>query len=129
MPDLERNKQIVVDYYQTAFGGNPEKAVNDHFGDRYVQHNPDAADGPEAFTGFVTWLRGEYPNLKLDIKRVIAEGDMVVTHSHLDLEPGNPDNPGRALADFFRLENGKVVEHWDVIQDVPKTAANNNGMF
>ncbi|MGC2008072.1 nuclear transport factor 2 family protein, partial [Trebonia sp.] len=89
----------------------------------------DAADGPEAFTGFVTWLRGEYPNLKLDIKRVIAEGDMVVTHSHLDLEPGNPDNPGRALADFFRLENGKVVEHWDVIQDVPKTAASNNGMF
>ena len=66
----------------------------------------------------MTWLRGEYPNLKLDIKRVIAEGDMVVTHSHLDLEPGNPDNPGRALADFFRLENGKVVEHWDVIQDI-----------
>ena len=56
-------------------------------------------------------LRGEYPNLRLDIKRVIAEGDMVVTHSHLDLEPG------------------KVVEHWDVIQDVPNHAANPNGMF
>jgi predicted SnoaL-like aldol condensation-catalyzing enzyme len=54
---------------------------------------------------------------------------MVVTHSHLDLEPGNADNLGRALADFFRLENGKVVEHWDVIQDVPKHAANPNGMF
>ena len=76
-----------------------------------------------------TWPRGEYPNPKLDIKRVIAEGDMVVTRSHLDLEPGNPDNPGRALADFFRLENGKVVQHWDVIQDVPKIAANDNGMF
>jgi predicted SnoaL-like aldol condensation-catalyzing enzyme len=66
---------------------------------------------------------------RLDIRRVIAEGDMVVTHSHLDLEPGNPDNPGRALADFFLLEDGKVVEHWDVIQEVPKTAANDNGMF
>ena len=54
---------------------------------------------------------------------------MVVTHSHLDLEPGNPDNPGRALADYFRLEAGKVVEHWDVIQDVPKHAASPNGMF
>jgi predicted SnoaL-like aldol condensation-catalyzing enzyme len=91
--------------------------------------NPDAQDGPEAFIGFVKWLRGEYPNLKLRIKRVIAEGDLVATHAHLDLEPGNPDNPGRALADFFLLEDGKVVEHWDVIQEVPKTSANKNGMF
>jgi predicted SnoaL-like aldol condensation-catalyzing enzyme len=129
MSDLERNKQVVVDYYTTAFAGDPQKAVADHFGPRYVQHNPDAQDGPEAFIGFVTWLRREYPDLKLDIKRVIAEGDMVATHSHLDLEPDNPDNPGRALADFFLLADGKVVEHWDVIQDVPKTTANDNGMF
>lgn len=54
---------------------------------------------------------------------------MVVTYSHLDLEPNNPDNPGRALADYFRLENGKVVEHRDVIQEVPAQAANPNGMF
>jgi predicted SnoaL-like aldol condensation-catalyzing enzyme len=107
--DIERNKQVVVDYYQTAFNGDPEKAVADHFGPRYIQHNPEAADGPEAFIGFVHWLRGEY--------------------SHLDLEPGNAGNPGRALADFFRLEDGKVVEHWDVIQEVPKHAANPNGMF
>lgn len=62
----------------------------------------------------------------LEIKRAIAEGDLVATHSHLILEPGQP---GRALADFFRLENGKVVEHWDVIQDVPEKAANPNRMF
>jgi predicted SnoaL-like aldol condensation-catalyzing enzyme len=124
--DIERNKQVVVDYYQTAFNGNPRKAVADHFGDRYIQHNPDAKDGPEASIGFVTWLRGEYPELRLDIKRVIAEEDFVVTHSHLILRPGEQ---GRALADFFRLENGKVVEHWDVIQDVPTKSANNNGMF
>jgi predicted SnoaL-like aldol condensation-catalyzing enzyme len=129
MSDLERNKRVVIDYYQTAFNGDPEKAVADHVGPRYIQHNPDAADGPEAFIGFVRWLRGEYPNLKLDIKRVIAEGDIVATHSHLDLEPGHADRPGRALADYFRLEDGKVVEHWDVIQDVPKRAANPNGMF
>ena len=77
----------------------------------------------------VRWLRGEYPNLQLNIKRVLAEADMVVTHSHLDLEPGNSDNPGQALADFFRLEDGKVVEHWDVIQSVPNAAKNDNGMF
>jgi predicted SnoaL-like aldol condensation-catalyzing enzyme len=109
MSDLERHKSVVVDYYQTAFAGDPEKAVADHFGDRYIQHNPQAADGPEAFIGFVHWLRGEYPDLELDIKRVIAEGDMVATHSHLILTPGEP---GRALADYFRLEDGKVIEHW-----------------
>ena len=126
MSDLETNKRVVVDYYQTAFDGDPEKAVADHFGDRYVQHNPDAADGPEAFIGFVHWIRGEYPELRLEIKRVIAEGDLVATHSHLILKPGQP---GRALADFFMLENGKVVEHWDVMQEVPEKSANPNGMF
>jgi predicted SnoaL-like aldol condensation-catalyzing enzyme len=126
LSDLERNKRVVVDYYQTAFAGDPEKAIADHLGDRYVQHNPEAADGPEAFKGFVHWLRGEYPLLTLEIKRVLAEGDMVVTHSHLVLQPGTP---GRALADFFRLEDGKVVEHWDVVQEIPEAAANSNGMF
>lgn len=129
MPNVDQNKKIVVDFYQTAFDGNPEKAVADHLGPVYIQHNPQAPDGPEAFIGFVNWLRGEFPNLRLEVKRVIAEGDIVATHSHLDLDPGDPGNPGRALADYFRLEDGKVVEHWDVIQDVPTEAANNNGMF
>lgn len=124
--DLEQNKQITVDFYQTAFDGNPAKAVADHLGDRYIQHNPQAPDGGEAFIGFVEWLRGENPELKLNIKRVIAEGDLVFTHSELVLTPGQP---GRALADIFRLENGKVVEHWDVIQDIPSEAANDNTMF
>ena len=128
MADPERNKQVVVDYYMTAFAGNPEMAVADHVGPRYIQHNPDAQDGPEAFIGFVKWLRSEYQNVQLRIKRVIAEGDLVATHAHLDLEPDNPDNRGRALADFFRLDDGKVVEHWDVIQDIPATSANDNGM-
>jgi predicted SnoaL-like aldol condensation-catalyzing enzyme len=126
MSDLERNKAVVVDYYQTAFNGEPEKAVAEHIGDRYIQHNPQAADGPEAFIGFVHWIRGEYPQLQLDIKRVIAEGDIVVTHAQLILTPGEP---GQALADFFRVEDGKVVEHWDVVQDIPATSANSNTMF
>ena len=126
MADLEQNKQVVVDYYQTAFNGEPEKAVELYVGDRYVQHNPMAADGTEAFIGFVKWLRGENPELKLEIKRVLAEDDIVVTHSHLILKPGEP---GQALADFFRVENGKVVEHWDVIQEIPATSANDNTMF
>jgi hypothetical protein len=62
MSEVETNKRVVVDYYQTAFAGDPEKAVADHFGDRYIQHNPDAANGPEAFIGYVKWLRSEHPS-------------------------------------------------------------------
>jgi predicted SnoaL-like aldol condensation-catalyzing enzyme len=126
VPDIEANKRTVVAYYQMAFEGRPEKAVADYLGDRYIQHNPEAEDGPGALIGFVHYLRNQYPELRLDIKRVIAEGNLVVTHSHLILKPGEP---GRALADFFRLENGKVVEHWDVIQEVAERSANANGMF
>jgi predicted SnoaL-like aldol condensation-catalyzing enzyme len=129
MSDLEHNKHVVVDYYQTAFKGDPEKAVVDHFGPHYIQHNPDAQDGPEAFIAFVHHMCGQYPNMQLHIKRIIAEGDLVVTHSHLDLEPGNPENSGLALADYFRLQDGKVVEHWDVMQSVPLTSVNPNSMF
>jgi predicted SnoaL-like aldol condensation-catalyzing enzyme len=126
MVDLERNKRGVVEYYETAFGGEPEKAVELYVGNRYVQHNPMAADGTEAFVGFVKWIRGENPGMKLEIKRVVAEGDIVVTHSQLVLKPGEP---GQALADFFRVEDGKIVEHWDVVQDIPAESANDNGMF
>jgi predicted SnoaL-like aldol condensation-catalyzing enzyme len=123
---LEENKTVAVDFYETAFRGEPEKAVADHVGGYYTQHNPQAADGTEGVIAFVHWIREQYPHLHLDIKRVIAEGDLVVTHSQLML---SPDGPSWALADFFRLEDGNVVEHWDVIQEVPETFANTNGMF
>ena len=125
MSGQETNRRVVVDYYQTALAGIP-KRQSPTTRRPVIQHNPDAADGADAFIAYVKWLRSEHPQLSLEIRRVIAEGDMVATHSHLILEPGQP---GRALADFFRLENGKVVEHWDVIQEVPETAANPNGMF
>jgi predicted SnoaL-like aldol condensation-catalyzing enzyme len=104
----------------------PEKAVAQYVGDVYLQHNPQLADGPEAFIGFVHGFRSQFPDMKLDIKRVVTQGDMVVTHSHMTLKPGTP---GVALADFFRFEGGKLVEHWDVIQEIPETSANAHGMF
>ena len=129
MTDLARNKQIVVDYYTTSFGGDPEKAAADYLVPGYIQHNPTVADGPDEFIRGVHQFRDQYPNMRLDIKRVIAEGDLVATHSYVDFEPDNPENRGGAFMDFFRLEDGKIVEHWDVIQQVPETSANTNGMF
>jgi predicted SnoaL-like aldol condensation-catalyzing enzyme len=125
--DLEHNKRIVREYYELAFnGGEPQDAVDRYVGPRYVQHNPQAADGPEAFVGFVTWYRGQFPELHVDIKRVIAEGDLVVTHS---LITTSPEDRGTAAVDIFRVEDGKVVEHWDVLQPVPEESANDNTMF
>jgi predicted SnoaL-like aldol condensation-catalyzing enzyme len=127
MADLEQNKRVVRSFYEEAFNdGDPEGAVERYIGDRYTQHNPQAADGPEAFIGFVKWYRGEFPELRVDIKRIIAEGDLVVTHGRLTT---SPQDRGTAAVDIFRVENGKVVEHWDVLQPIPEQAANDNTMF
>ena len=120
------NKAVAVDFYSAAFDGKPDIASANHVGRIYIQHSPQYADGSEAFIGFIRTMRDQFPNLLLEIKRVIAEGDLVVLHSHLTLNPGEP---GMALADFFRIEEGKVVEHWDVVQSVPHTSANSNTMF
>ena len=125
---VARNKATVVAYYTTAFNDKkPEEAVAKYGGPVYIQHNPQAADGFDAFIAFVKFYTGQYPQLHVDIKRVIGECNMVVTHSHITTAP---TDRGQAVADIFRLNRqGKVVEHWDVIQDVPATSANDNTMF
>ena len=127
MADLEENKQTVRAFYDLAFNQKePEEAVARYVGSTYIQHNPMAGDGPQPFIEFVRAYTGQFPERRVDIKRVIAEGDLVVTHSLLKT---SPEDRGTAAADIFRLEDGKVVEHWDVLQAVPETAANDNTMF
>ena len=127
MTDAEANKQAVIAYYTMAFNDKqPEEAVARYLGGKYIQHNPQAADGPEAFIQFVKGFAQQFPELRVEIKRAVAEGDLVVNHSLIKTAP---DDRGMAAADFFRLEDGKIVEHWDVLQPVPETAANDNTMF
>ena len=124
---LENNKRIVREYYELAFNEHkPEEAVAKYMGSYYRQHNPQAADGAEPFINFVKYFAQTYPDLHVDIKRMIAEGDLVVVHCHITRQA---DDRGLAVMDMFRLEDGKVVEHWDVIQEIPESAANNNTMF
>ena len=124
--DIEANKKIVVDFYNLALNQKDFDAASKYLGPRYIQHNPSAPDGAEGLKRLVTFLKEKFPNSKSEIKRVIAEGDLVVLHVHSVREPGQR---GRAIVDIFRLENGKVVEHWDVIQDIPEKPANDNTMF
>ena len=124
MADLEANKRAVREYYELAFNGKkPREAVERYQGDRYIQHNPQAPDGPEAFIGFVE----AFPEASLDIRRIVAEGDIVVTHSLIRFS--KDDERGTVAADFFRLEDGKIVEHWDVLQPFPEESANDHPMF
>jgi predicted SnoaL-like aldol condensation-catalyzing enzyme len=123
---MEANKKAVVAFYEAAINQKDFDAAAKFLGPRYTQHNPVAADGPEGLKGFLAFLREKFPNAKSEIKRVFADGDFVIVHVHAVREPATR---GNAIIDIFKLENGKVVEHWDVTQPVPEKAANNNGMF
>ena len=123
---LEANKATVVAFYDAAINRKDFAAASQYLGPRYTQHNPTAADGPAGLEKFLAFLRERFPNAHSDIKRVFADGDFVILHVHAMREPGTR---GAAIVDIFKLENGKIVEHWDVRQDVPETAANSNGLF
>ncbi len=122
----EANKKVVLDLYEKGINQKDFAAAAKDLGPRYVQHNPRAADGAEGFKAFLEFLKAKMPNYHSEIKRVFADGDYVILHVHNVPELGAR---GAAIIDIFRLENGKVVEHWDVRQDVPEKAANNNTMF
>ena len=122
----ERNKRTVVEFYEKAINQKDFAGASKYLGPRYTQHNPMAADGPEGLQAYLRFLRDSYPEAHSEIKRVFADGDYVVLHVHAVRVPGTR---GSAIVDIFKLEHGKVVEHWDVIQEIPAKAANGNGMF
>ena len=122
----ENNKQLVKEFYEKAINQKDFSAASAYLGPYYTQHNPTVEDGPEGFKKLIQFLKDKYPLAHSDIKRVFAEGDYVILHVHSVREPGIR---GRAIFDLFRLENGKIVEHWDTVQDIPETSANSNGMF
>jgi predicted SnoaL-like aldol condensation-catalyzing enzyme len=123
----ESNKKIVRDFYELAFNQHkPTEAAKRYIGDRYVQHNPHVPNGAEAFYGYFEGFFKDHPNSRVEIKRVLADGDLVVLHLH---SIADESDRGRAIVDIFRVEGSKIVEHWDVIQDIPAQAANTNTMF
>lgn len=124
---IEQNKEIAVNFLTMIFNEHKVAEAFELYADPvYIQHNPYAASGAEAAISFLGPYLEANPEANTEIKRVIAEGDLVAIHNNPKM---NAADRGRAVVDIFRLENGKVVEHWDVVQEVPATSANENTMF
>ncbi len=124
--NLDQNKQNAIAFYKMAYEGNPAQAVALYVGEDYIQHNPMVGDGPQAFIAYFERMQKEVPVKTIEFVRTIAEGDLVALHTHQVW----PDEDEYVTMDFFRFsDDGKIVEHWDSIQQIPKTALNANKMY
>lgn len=124
--DSAQNKQNAIAFYKTAYEGNPRLAVEKYVGSEYIQHNPDVANGTEGFIEYFERMQREYPNKGIEFVRCIAEGNLVALHTHQVW----PDNDQYVTMDFFRFDaDGKIVEHWDSIQQIPESSKNPNTMY
>ncbi|NND32174.1 MAG: SnoaL-like domain-containing protein [Saprospiraceae bacterium] len=124
--DLKRNKENAIAFYRMAYEGNPRKAVEIYVGDEYIQHNPMVGDGKPPFIDYFERMQQEYPQKSIEFVRAVAEGDLVALHTH-QVWPGNDQY---VTMDFFRFDaKGKIVEHWDAIQQIPDSSAHDNTMY
>ena len=125
-PREEANRQLVLGAYEHVLKPLDSSRVDDFFAPGYIQHNPMARTGANGLKDFLDWARAQSPDAEHRVKRVFADGDHVIAHVHVIINPGER---GNAVVDIFRIEDGRVAEHWDVAQVVPADSANSNGMF
>ncbi|WP_298320891.1 nuclear transport factor 2 family protein [uncultured Aquimarina sp.] len=124
--NLAENKKNAIAFYKMAYEGNPREAVQKYLGNQYIQHNPDVGDGIQGFVSYFERMQKEYPDKSIEFVRCIAEGNLVSLHTH-QTWPGNDEY---VTMDFFRFdEQGKICEHWDAIQQIPKKSANTNTTY
>jgi predicted SnoaL-like aldol condensation-catalyzing enzyme len=123
---LKENKENAIAFYKMAYEGSPRRAMELYVGSEYIQHNPSVGDGIESFIKYFEQMKREYSDKSIEFVRAIAEGNLVALHTH-QIWPGNEEY---VTMDFFRFdEKGKIIEHWDAIQQIPQSSANGNKMY
>ena len=123
---LEKNRQNAMAFYRMAYEGEPRKACERFVGDEYIQHNPLVGNGVEPLVAYFERMARDYPEKSIDFVRSVAEGDLVALHTHQIW----PDGVEYVTMDFFRFDdNGRIVEHWDAMQEIPETSENGNTMY
>ena len=132
--EAERNRAVVLRYMQEVVNERKFEVLDELMVEDWIAHNPGEPNGREGLKTFFADMFEQVPELHADVKRVVAEADLVVVHTHYTIaaaDRGNDWAPGSsAAADFFRLEDGKIVEHWDVLQrPIPESSVNGNTMF
>lgn len=124
--NIQENKKNAIAFYQMAYEGNPKQAVDMYVGNDYIQHNPLVGNGKQPFIDYFNRMQEEYPEKSIKFVRCIGEGDLVALHTHQTW----PGNDQYVTMDFFRFyTNGKIVEHWDAMQEIPETTLNGNTMY
>jgi predicted SnoaL-like aldol condensation-catalyzing enzyme len=124
--NLKENKENAIAFYKMAYEGAPSRATELYVGSKYIQHNPSVGDGIQSFIEYFEQMKREYPDKSIEFVRAIAEGDLVALHTH-QIWPGNDEY---ITMDFFRFtEDGKIIEHWDAIQQIPKQSTHGNKMY
>lgn len=123
---LAANKRNAIEFYRTAYLGDPRAAVDRYVGEQYIQHNPLVGDGKQAFIEYFQQMAADHPEKEITFLRAVAEDDLVALHTH-QVWPGDGEY---VTMDYFRFdERGKIVEHWDAIQNIPATSLNGNLMY
>lgn len=124
--NTEANKKNAMAFYKMAYEGNPQEAVAQFVGGEYIQHNPAVGNGTGPFIEYFNRMAREYPHKSIEFVRAVAQGDLVALHTHQTW----PEDQQYVTMDFFRFDdNGKIVEHWDAIQEIPKESAHGNTMY
>ncbi len=122
----QANHQLVAAMYERVLQPLDSSRVDEFFAEDYIQHSPLAATGSRGLKDFLDWARARSPNAEHRVKRLFVDGDYVIAHVHVIINPGDR---GNAVVDIFRIADGRIAEHWDVGQEVPASSANDNGIF
>jgi predicted SnoaL-like aldol condensation-catalyzing enzyme len=125
-PEEQSCLDLVLAMYRDVLIPFDSSQVDRYISPQYVQHSSLAPPGRDALKEFLDVIRRQSPQAETHIKRSFVDGNHVICHTHVIRQPGDP---GLAVVDIFRVDGGMIVEHWDVLMEVPAFPVNPLPLF